>query len=72
MTQIAKSYRHQRLFDEMLERFELNARSICDAAGISEVVLSRFRNCRNDLGVDRDNGKMGHIVKLYEANGENH
>lgn len=50
MSDFAKSQRHQKLFDEMLERFNLNARSIGDAAGITEVTISRFRNGKCDLG----------------------
>lgn len=50
MSDFAKSQRHQKLFDEMLVRFNLNARSIGDAAGITEVTISRFRNGKCDLG----------------------
>ncbi len=50
MSDFAKSQRYQKLFGETLERFELNARSICDASGVSEVMLSRFRNGKVDLG----------------------
>ena len=50
MLDFAKSQRHQKLFDEMLVRFDLNARSIGDAAGITEVTISRFRNGKCDLG----------------------
>lgn len=50
MVNFAKSQRHQKLFDEMLSKFDLNARSIGDAAGITEVTISRFRNGKCDLG----------------------
>ena len=50
MSDFAKSQRHQKLFDEMLVRFNLNARSIGDAAGTTEVTISRFRNGKCDLG----------------------
>jgi transcriptional regulator with XRE-family HTH domain len=40
---------HQNLFDQMLERFGLSAREIGEAAGISEVTLSRFRRGKADL-----------------------
>jgi transcriptional regulator with XRE-family HTH domain len=41
---------HQKLFDEMLNRFDLSARDIATAAGISEVMISRFRRGKADLG----------------------
>ncbi|OUL23987.1 hypothetical protein BV378_20375 [Nostoc sp. RF31YmG] len=50
MSDFAKSQRHQKLFDEMLVRFDLNARLIGDRAGITEVTISRFRNNKCDLG----------------------
>ena len=40
---------HQKLFDEMLEHFNLSAKEIGEAAGISEVTLSRFRRGKADL-----------------------
>jgi transcriptional regulator with XRE-family HTH domain len=50
MSDFAKSQRHQKLFDEMLVRFDLNARVIGERAGITEVTISRFRNGKCDLG----------------------
>lgn len=41
---------HQKLFNEMLNHFNLNAKAIAGAAGVSEVMVSRFRNGRMDLG----------------------
>ncbi|NJM19108.1 MAG: XRE family transcriptional regulator [Richelia sp. RM2_1_2] len=40
---------HQRLFDEMLERFDISAKEIAQLIGVSEVTLSRFRRGRGDL-----------------------
>jgi hypothetical protein len=50
MSDFAKSKRCQELFNQMLERFQLNARLICQASGVSEVMVSRFRNGNVDLG----------------------
>jgi hypothetical protein len=50
MSDFAKSKRCQELFNEMLERFQLSARLICQASGVSEVMVSRFRNGNVDLG----------------------
>jgi hypothetical protein len=50
MSDFAKCDRYQELFDEMLERFELNARLICETSGVSEVMVSRFRNGNVDIG----------------------
>lgn len=41
---------HWRLFDEMMNRFNLGVTETAEAAGISRVVLSRFRNGKADLG----------------------
>lgn len=41
---------HQKLFDEMLSRFGLSAKAIGEAAGVSEVMVSRFRRGKVDLG----------------------
>ena len=40
---------HQELFDEMFNRFGLNAKVIGDVSGVSEVMISRFRRGRTDL-----------------------
>ena len=34
---------HQRLFDEMLTNFDIQASDIAEVTGISEVSLSKFR-----------------------------
>ena len=41
---------HQRLFDEMLINFEIQASEIAEVTGISEVSLSKFRRGKADLG----------------------
>jgi transcriptional regulator with XRE-family HTH domain len=41
---------HWRLFDEMMTRFNLSVTDTAKAAGISRVVLSRFRHGKADLG----------------------
>ncbi|WP_026736128.1 helix-turn-helix domain-containing protein [Fischerella sp. PCC 9605] len=41
---------HWRLFDEMMNRFNLSVNETAKAAGISRVVLSRFRHGKADLG----------------------
>ena len=41
---------HQKLFDEMLNRFSLSAKALADAADVSEVMISRFRRGKVDLG----------------------
>ncbi len=60
MSDFAKSHRHQKLFDEMLVRFDLNARLLSDTTGIPEVTISRFRNDKYDLGSAR-------LIALLEA-----
>jgi transcriptional regulator with XRE-family HTH domain len=40
---------HQKLFDEMLERFDISAKEISQLIGVSEVTLSRFRRGKADL-----------------------
>ena len=40
---------HQKLFDEMLERFDISAKEIAELTGVSEVTLSRFRRGKVDL-----------------------
>jgi transcriptional regulator with XRE-family HTH domain len=44
---------HQKLFDEMLTRFNISAKDLACAAGISEVMLSRFRRGKADLGTSK-------------------
>jgi transcriptional regulator with XRE-family HTH domain len=49
MSDFAKELIHQKLFDEMLNRFGLSAKDIGEAVGVSEVMISRFRNGKNDI-----------------------
>ncbi|BDA71512.1 hypothetical protein CAL7716_056780 [Calothrix sp. PCC 7716] len=44
---------HQKLFDEMLTRFNISAKDLAHTAGISEVMLSRFRRGKADLGMSK-------------------
>jgi hypothetical protein len=44
---------HQKLFDEMLSRFNISAKDLAYTAGISEVMLSRFRRGKADLGMSK-------------------
>lgn len=41
---------HQQLFDEMLNRFNLSAKGLAEASDVSEVMISRFRRGKVDLG----------------------
>ncbi len=41
---------HQKLFDEMLNRFSLSAKGLAEASDVSEVMISRFRRGKADLG----------------------
>ena len=41
---------HQKLFDEMLNRFSLSAKALAEATDVSEVMISRFRRGKVDLG----------------------
>ncbi|KYC34890.1 hypothetical protein WA1_50145 [Scytonema hofmannii PCC 7110] len=43
----------QKLFDEMLKRFNISAKDIAEVADISEVMVSRFRNGKADLGASK-------------------
>jgi len=38
------------LFDEMLNRFSLSAKGLAEVADVSEVMISRFRRGKADLG----------------------
>lgn len=44
---------HQKLFDQMLNRFDIPAKQIAETAGISEVMISRFRRGKADLGTTK-------------------
>ncbi|MEM7713432.1 MAG: helix-turn-helix domain-containing protein [Cyanobacteria bacterium P01_A01_bin.68] len=48
-----KTETHQQLFDEMMNRFDISAKELAEAAGISEVTLSRFRRGKADLGMTK-------------------
>ncbi|WP_460199920.1 XRE family transcriptional regulator, partial [Scytonema sp. NUACC21] len=41
------------LFDEMFDRFNLSARVVAKQAGVSEVLISRFRKGKADLGTGK-------------------
>ncbi|NJR15286.1 MAG: XRE family transcriptional regulator [Calothrix sp. CSU_2_0] len=56
-----KTELHQKLFDEMLNRFNLSARDIASTSGISEVMISRFRHGRADLGTAKFLALIGAI-----------
>ncbi len=44
---------YQQLFDEMLKRFGIEAKATAQKAGVSEVMLSRFRRGKADLGAEK-------------------
>ena len=44
---------YQQLFDEMLKRFCIEAKATAQKAGVSEVMLSRFRRGKVDLGSEK-------------------
>ncbi|MEM6752659.1 MAG: helix-turn-helix transcriptional regulator [Cyanobacteria bacterium P01_C01_bin.38] len=44
---------HQQLFDEMMNYFNISAKELAEAAGISEVMLSKFRRGKSDLGMSK-------------------
>ncbi|BAZ18853.1 hypothetical protein NIES4071_107380 (plasmid) [Calothrix sp. NIES-4071] len=44
---------HQKLFDEMLTRFDISAKDLACVVGISEVMLSRFRRGKADIGTSK-------------------
>lgn len=46
-----KNRPHQKLFDEMMKHFNISAKELAEAAGISEVMLSNFRRGKADLGM---------------------
>lgn len=45
--------RYQQLFDEMMKRFNLEAKATAEQAEVSEVMLSRFRRGKADLGASK-------------------
>jgi transcriptional regulator with XRE-family HTH domain len=40
---------HQKFFSEMLDRYSINAKQLAETAGVSETMVSRFRNGKTDL-----------------------
>ncbi|MBR8832534.1 MAG: XRE family transcriptional regulator [Stigonema ocellatum SAG 48.90 = DSM 106950] len=44
---------YQQLFDEMMKRFHLEAKATAEKADVSEVMLSRFRRGKADLGASK-------------------
>lgn len=48
-----KNETHQQLFDEMMNRFNISAKELARTAGISEVMLSKFRRGKADLGMSK-------------------
>jgi transcriptional regulator with XRE-family HTH domain len=48
-----KNRAHQKLFDEMMKHFNISAKQLAEAAGISEVMLSNFRRGKADLGMSK-------------------
>lgn len=44
---------YQQLFDEMFDRFNLSAKVVAKQAGVSEVLISRFRKGKADLGTGK-------------------
>jgi transcriptional regulator with XRE-family HTH domain len=48
-----KNRAHQKLFDEMMKEFNISAKELAEAAGISEVMLSNFRRGKADLGMTK-------------------
>lgn len=47
------SQSYQQLFDEMMKRFHLEAKATAHKADVSEVMLSRFRRGKADLGASK-------------------
>ncbi|MBD2248101.1 XRE family transcriptional regulator [Nostoc sp. FACHB-888] len=48
-----KTQSYQQLFDEMMNRFNLEAKKTAEQAKVSEVMLSRFRRGKADLGASK-------------------
>ncbi len=44
---------YQQLFDEMFDKFNLSAKVVAKQAGVSEVLISRFRKGKADLGTGK-------------------
>lgn len=44
---------YQQLFDEMFDKFKLSAKVVAKQAGVSQVLISRFRTGKADLGTGK-------------------
>ncbi|WP_017654894.1 hypothetical protein [Fortiea contorta] len=52
---------YQQLFDEMFDRFSLSAKVVAKQAGVSEVLISRFRKGKADLGTRKFLALLGAV-----------
>lgn len=52
---------YQQLFDEMFDRFNLSAKVVAKQAGVSEVLISRFRKGKADLGTRKFLALLGAV-----------
>ncbi|BAY50203.1 hypothetical protein SAMD00079811_78320 (plasmid) [Scytonema sp. HK-05] len=52
---------YQQLFDEMFDRFNLSAKVVAKQAGVSEVLISRFRKGKADLGTGKFLALLGAV-----------
>jgi transcriptional regulator with XRE-family HTH domain len=66
--------KHQQLFDEMLRSFNLSAKDLAQEAGISEGMISRFRQGKSDftsanlikiLSLVPEEAKMWYVNQLF-------
>lgn len=71
------SQRYQQLFDEMMKRFNLEAKATAEKADVSEVMLSRFRRGKADLGASKlislllvvpAEARMWYLSELFSEN----
>ncbi len=52
---------YQQLFDEMFDRYNLSAKVVAKQAGVSEVLISRFRKGKADLGTGKFLALLGAV-----------
>ncbi|MHC5730850.1 MAG: XRE family transcriptional regulator [Nostoc sp.] len=52
---------YQQLFDEMFDRYNLSAKVVAKQAGVSEVLISRFRKGKADLGTRKFLALLGAV-----------
>jgi len=52
---------YQQLFDEMFDRFNLSAKVVAKQARVSEVLISRFRKGKADLGTGKFLALLGAV-----------